>query len=420
MLLFIYQFLMVVFGPFLVLWIRYRVHTGREDPQHYRERFGHARQARPKGTVVWFHGASNGECLSFLPVLAALEAQHPRLKFLVTAGTRSAATLLKKRLGTRAMHQFAPLDHPLFVRRFLVHWRPSLSFRTESDFWPLTLDATHKKGPLILLNGRLSEKTYHRWAFLKPFFVRMLRTFKIIFPQSYEDYKRFQALGLHSLKMIGNLKFEGDALTVDVGSVHKLKKEIGRRPVWVASNTHEGEEAYMIDAHQQLLKKVGSQLLLILIPRHKERLPAIHQMLATKKMRYIHRSDGQKITDDVQVFIVDTMGELGIFYSLTNFVVMAGSFFAHIGGHNVLEPARLGAMPLFGPHMENNYEMAQLLLKNKAALQIKNPRKISDVVADLLQHPKDTKKKADMVKTILKNIDILRPTMAEIYRHVRF
>lgn len=416
----VYKTLLFVMGPFLVLWTHHRVRQGREDPVRYRERFGKPSQKRPKGKIIWFHGASNGECLSFLPVLEAFEKKDPRLKFLVTSGTRTAATLLKKRLGNRAIHQFVPLDHPLFVRRFLDYWQPSVAFRTESDYWPTTILEMKKRGPLVLLNGRLSEKTYKRWAYLKSFFKKMLSSFQIIFPQSYDNFKRYQVFGLKNIKMIGNLKFEGATLSVDVGAVHKLKKEIGRRPLWMASNTHEGEEQYMVDAHHRLMKTVGKNLLLILIPRHKERLPAIHDMLRKKKMTFLHRTEDKKITDDVQVFIVDTMGELGIFYSLTNFVFMAGSLYAHIGGHNVLEPARLGTLPVFGPHMENNLEMARLLLKNKAAIQVKSPQKIGAVVEGLLKHPQETKKKAETVKSILKNINILQPTLDTIEKNIQF
>ena len=405
---------MGILTPALVLWTRYRVRTGKEDPVRYGERFGKGLLKRPNGKLYWFHGASNGECLSFLPLLRAIKKDNPKINVLVTSGTRTSAELLKKRLGKEVIHQFCPLDNPLFVYRFLNHFKPDVCFRTESDYWPITILDMKKRGPLFLLNGRLSQKSLSRWAYMKPLFLKMLRSFSIIFPQSFDDFRRYKGLQLENIQMIGNLKFEGEKLEVDQGAVHKLKKEIGRRPMWMASNTHEGEEVYVLDAHKKLLHSVGESLLLILIPRHKHRLPDIFKMLDDRKLHYACRTAGKKITESTSVYIVDTMGELGNFYSLTNFVFMAGSFFQHIGGHNILEPARLGALPLFGPHMENNQEMATRLLKNKAAIQIKKPSQLSKVIHDLLSDKKRTEKQAQQVRDILKNINILEPTLAAI------
>lgn len=414
----LYWVLIWLFTPFLWVWIHMRRRHGKEDAARYKERFGIPSKTRPKGKIYWFHGASNGECLSFLPVMRALKAADPEVRCVFTSGTRTAAQLLEKHMARGDVHQFAPLDHPLFVKRFLDHFQPVAAFRTESDHWPITLLSMEKRGPLFLLNGRLSEKSYRIWAYFRPFYNRMMRAFRIIFPQSFADYKRYKEFGLTHLKMIGNLKFEGVQLAVDANTVHQLKKDIGRRPVWVASNTHTGEEETVIQAHVTLTKRVHAKLLLILVPRHKDRLPVIHKMLDQAGLRYIHRTDKKKITEDVHVFIVDTMGELGTIYSLAPFVFMAGSLFRHIGGHNVLEPARLGVVPVFGPHMENNQEMATLLLKNKAAIQFKKPQHLPRVVGDLLADFKGTKRRAETVKSILSNINIVAPTVKEIQRHL--
>lgn len=414
----LYWVLMWALTPFLWGWIHLRRRHNKEDPVRYKERFGIPSQKRPKGKVYWFHGASNGECLSFLPVMRALKAADPRVRCVLTSGTRTAAQLLEKHMSPGDVHQFAPLDHPLFVNRFLNHFQPVAAFRTESDHWPVTLLSMEKKGLLFLLNGRLSETSYRIWAYVRPFYNRMMRAFLIIFPQSFSDYKRYKEFGLTHLKMIGNLKFEGVQLAVDATTVHQLKKDIGRRPAWVASNTHAGEEQIVIQAHVTLMKGVHEKLLLILVPRHKDRLPIIHEMLDRAGLSYIHRTDQKKITESVQVFIVDTMGELGAIYSLAPFVFMAGSLFSHIGGHNVLEPARLGVLPVFGPYMKNNQEMATLLLKNKAAIQFKKPEQLARVIGDLLKDPKGTQRRAETVKSILSNINILGPTVKEIQRHL--
>lgn len=414
-----YRFLIFLSYPFLKLWMSYRCSKGKEDLSRLKERYGHATKKRPEGTVYWFHGASIGECLSFLPVLNYFEKNYPHYSFLITSGTRASADLLKKRLSSRCTHQYVPLDHPLFVQKFLSHWRPNACFWTESDFWPNLIIKSAKVCPLFLLNGRFSATSAARWSFFPSFITRVLRSFSVIFPQSFEDFKRFKTLKLPHVKMIGNLKYEGEKLEVSLDKVHKLKKEIGRRSLWMASNTHAGEEKIILEIHVKLMASLNNKnLLLILIPRHKHRLDVIKELLAEYGLSFVLRSENKPITETTNVFIVDTLGELGVFYSLSNFVFMAGSLLPGIGGHNVLEPARLGALPVFGPYMENNKGMADLLLKNKAGIQIKNPQQLEKTIHHLLKDKESAKKQAHNAADILKNVNILQPIVTEIEKYL--
>lgn len=411
---FLYRFLSFLSYPFIKIWMDYRGKRGKEDLSRISERYGQTNQKRPEGTVYWFHGASIGECLSFFPVLSYFEKHYPDYSFLITSGTRASAELLKKKLSCRCIHQYIPLDHPLFVDRFLGHWKPDACFWTESDFWPNLIISTSKNCPLFLLNGRFSATSASRWSLVSSFIKKVLNSFSIIFPQSFEDFKRFKQIKVNHLKMIGNLKYEGEKLEVSLEKVHKFKKEIQKRPLWIASNTHIGEEKIIIDIHRNLMKSIGKNLLLILVPRHKQRVDAIKEILKGHELSFLQRSENKHITEETSVFIVDTLGELGAFYSLSSFVFMAGSLLPGIGGHNVLEPARLGALPVFGPYMENNKGMADLLLKNKAGIQIKTPQQLEKTIHHLLTDKENTKRQASNAAEILKNVNILHPIVIEI------
>jgi 3-deoxy-D-manno-octulosonic-acid transferase len=418
MIYFFYMILSFLSFPFLKGWMGYRSFKGKEDRERIGERYGKSSKKRPKGKVFWFHGASIGECLSFLPVLNYFEKNYPTYSFLITSGTRGSADLLKKKLSKRCIHQYLPLDNPLFVDHFLAHWQPNGCFWTESDFWPNLIIKTSRICPLFLLNGRFSPRSAGRWSILAPLITQVLKSFSTIFPQSFEDFKRFKSLGLSNLKMIGNLKYEGEKLEVSVEEVHRLQKEIRKRPLWVVSNTHAGEEKILLELHKKLQGIIGKNLLLILIPRHKHRWEVIRGLLNDYGLSYLTRTEGKKITESTDVFVVDTLGELGIFYSLSNFVFMAGSLLPGIGGHNVLEPARLGALPIFGPYMENNKDMADLLLKNKAAIQVKNLKQLEKTILHLLKDRESAKKQSHNASEILKNINILQPILNEIKKYL--
>ena len=276
---FFYLSLAFLSFPFLKGWMAYRLSKGKEDPCRVGERYGQSLKRRPKGKVYWFHGASIGECLSFFPVLNYFEKHHPTYSFLITSGTRASADLLEKRLSKKCIHQYVPLDHPLFVNRFLSHWKPDACFWTESDFWPNLIIKASRSFPLFLLNGRLSLRSARRWSILTPLIVQVLKAFSVIFPQSFDDFKRFKSLGISHLKMVGNLKYEGEKLRISLDKVHELQKEIRKRPLWIASNTHEGEEKIVLDVHKKLQETISQNLLLILIPRHPHRWTSVEDLV---------------------------------------------------------------------------------------------------------------------------------------------
>ncbi|MFN7662669.1 MAG: 3-deoxy-D-manno-octulosonic acid transferase [Alphaproteobacteria bacterium] len=396
----------------------YRAFIGKEDKKRLQERYGYASHPRPKGKVFWFHGASIGECLSFLPVLNLFEKKYPSHSFLITSGTQASAELLQKKLSKRCIHQYLPLDHPLWVYRFLSYWQPNACFWTESDFWPNMITKASRFGPLFLLNGRFSSNTAARWSMCPSFIRRILKCFSVIFPQSFSDFKNFKRFYPSNLKMVGNLKYEGQTLDVPLGKVHALEKQIGKRPLWIVSNTHPGEEEIVLGIHKRIKDKLPKSLLLILIPRHPKRAGQVAELIHSLGFSFIKRSDNTKIEPHTDVLIVDSLGELGTFYSLSSFVIMGGSFVSGIGGHNVLEPARLGVLPIFGPHMKKNQDLADFLLKNKSGIQVRSVTQLEKVVTSCLKDTKKIKQQSQKAEEILKNVNILPVIVTEIQKYL--
>ncbi len=405
--------------PFLKAWVYYRCLRGKEDKSRFQERFGLTHKARPEGTLLWFHGASIGESLSFLPVLEAFRKKYPDIHFLATTGTKGAAELMSQRLPEGCIHQYIPLDNPLFVRRFLNHWAPQAAFFTESDLWPNLIMKTHRRCSIFLLNARLSERSFERWKWAKGFFTEILDSFTLIFPQTELDGQRLEYFTKTNVKFFGNLKFVGEPIPASQVDLKKLRKQIGERPLWIASNTHEGEEDVILEIHETLRKKF-KDLLLILIPRHERRLPEIIPTLERLGLSFVQRSEKKQLSKTTSVYLVDTLGEMGVFYSLGPIVFMGGSLFPKVGGHNILEPARFGDIALFGPHMDNNQDMAEFMLKNKAAIQVVTSQELGEQVSDLLGSPKKCKEFSGRVKKTLESKDILGPLFKEIQKKLPF
>jgi 3-deoxy-D-manno-octulosonic-acid transferase len=415
----LYHLLSWLTYPFVKVWVYYRCFIGKEDKSRFQERFGLTHKARPEGTLLWFHGASMGEALSFLPVLEAFRKKYPDFQFLATTGTKGSAELMARRLPEGCLHQYVPLDHPLFVKRFLEHWTPSAAFFTESDLWPNLLMQAQRQRPVFLLNGRLSERSFKRWKGMRGFFKELLGAFSMIFPQTEMDENRFSYFTKENVKFLGNLKFVGDKLPVAARDLTKLQKEIHGRALWVASNTHDKEEEAILEVHGNL-RKTFKDLLLILVPRHGSRVPEIIPVLERLHLSFLRRSQKKPLTSKTSVYVVDTLGEMGVFYSLGPIVFMGGSLFPHVGGHNILEPARFEDIALFGPYMENNKDMAEFMLKNKVAIQVQNKEELEGQVKSLLENPKKCKEFTQAVKKTLGRTHILGPILKEIQKRLIF
>lgn len=363
----LYQFLFVIGGPLLKILLQKRVKKGKEIAARLQERYGYATLERPQGKIIWFHGASVGETLSLLPLFK--EFREKNIPFLVTTGTVSAAQILMQKLP-QVLHQFFPLDHPWWTQRFLNFWQPAAVVWAESEFWPTILHKIkQQKIPLILLNGGISERSLQKWGCLKPLLRSTLESFTYAYSRSSEQTKRLKKAGLASLKILeGNIKFLSAPLKIDQTqqcTLHQLKQNICNRPVWVAASTHGSlssgnlsEEMKVLSIHKQL-RLILPHLLTIIVPRHPHRRDQILKEMADQP-GIACRSLQQPLTDQVEIYIADTLGELGIFFQLTRIAFIGGSL-VPIGGHNLLEPIQLGAVPLSGPYTHTNKEMVDML-----------------------------------------------------------
>ena len=362
-----------------------RAKQGKEDPARVDERLGRASVARPAGDLVWLHGVSVGETLSLLPVVERLRRQRPDLAVLVTSGTLTSAALLAQRLPAGVIHQFAPVDTPGAVTAFLDHWRPALAVFVESELWPnLILEARRRGVKLVLASARITGKTVDGWRRVPGAARTVLASFDRILPQDETSAARLGSLGARIDGHV-NLKLSGEAPPHDPAAFTRLSAAIGDRPVVVAASTHDGEEIALVRA----LDKLADRLCLILVPRHPARTPEIAAALTRDGYAFALRSQGREPDRDTDLYIADTLGEMGLFLRLADVVVMGGSFSAAlekppVGGHNPLEPARLGKPAVTGPDMTNWAAVTEALVEAGGLAMVEAPWDLPSVLAPLL------------------------------------
>jgi 3-deoxy-D-manno-octulosonic-acid transferase len=386
MLPFLYRTATTPLGPLVYVYLKRRLKRGKEDPVRFRERQGFPGEVRPPGPLVWIHAASVGEATAMLALIGRLLRERPALQILVTTGTVTSARLLEKRLPSRAWHQFAPVDLPHGIGRFLDHWRPDLALWVESELWPNLVLETHARGvPMVLLNGRLSARSFTRWQWFPGLIRPVLGAFALCLAQDHEQAERLRRLGARSIAMAGDLKAAAEALPVDALQLESLRRQIGRRPVWLAASTHPGEEEIIADVHRKL-SMIRSNLLTVIVPRHPARGDAIAGMLSERGLRAARRCHGDPITGRTDIYLADTMGELGLFYAVAGIAFVGGSLVAK-GGHNPFEAARLDCAVLHGPHVGNCAGMAADLDAAGAAETVSNAGELALAVSALLADP---------------------------------
>ncbi len=368
-------------GTVLRRYLDRRVRIGKEDPERVGERFGIASRARARGPLVWLHAASVGESISFLPLVETIAERWPRLNQLVTTGTVSSARLMADRLPAGAVHQFAPVDRPGWVRTFLDHWRPDVAIRIESELWPATIDAMDARSiPALLINGRMSRRSFRNWRRLPGLARRLLRTFALCLAQTEDDAERFRRLGARDVRCLGNLKLAAPELPFDAAALDVLAEKCAGRPVWMGASTHEGEEARLAAAHAAIRTRLP-EALLILVPRHPDRGPEIASTLRESGHAVALRSANE--APDADIYVADGLGELGMFYRLAGVGFVGGSLVPH-GGQNLLEPARLDCAILHGPHMANFEEIADEMVRAGGSVRVETDEALINAVTSLL------------------------------------
>lgn len=366
-----------------------RVRKGKEIAERLDERKGKTKynaQTLSRGKpVIWIHAASIGESLSVLALINRLLDGYPSCFILFTTGTVTSASLLEKKLPVRVFHQFIPFDIQPWVKAFLENWRPSLALLVESEIWPnLIWETTNQKIPLVMVNGRMSEKSFKKWQWAKSLIQPLMNRFTLCFAQSSEDAQRLRLLGARKVVDAGNLKAAAEPLECHMEELQRVGRMIGMRPTWVAASTHDPEEETIVKTHH-LLKEKFPDLLTILVPRHPHRGAALRAQFE-KELCLAQRSLGEVISDKTDFYLVDTLGELGLFYRLSPIAFVGGSL-TPIGGHNLIEPVHFGAALLHGPYMTNFQEVTALFHKENAAIEVTSAETLAFHVERLLMFP---------------------------------
>lgn len=377
-----YRFMTGLLRPLAPLLVRIREWQGKEDARRRLERFGEPSSARPDGVLVWVHAASVGETNAVLPLIEALGAARPDLGFLLTTGTVTSARLAGRRLGARTLHQYAPLDAAEYARRFLDHWRPNLAIFTESEIWPnLILETAARNVPLALVNARISSRSFKRWrrrsSLSQPLFNRLT----IVLAQNERLARQFAELGARKVASVGNIKIDAPPPPVDESELTKLASALAGRPLLIAASTHEGEEQMVAQAHRLIARELEG-FCTIIAPRHPERGTGIAEMLKGLGLNVAQRSLGALPGPRCDVYIADTMGELGTLYSLCPIAFIGGSLIEH-GGQNPIEAVRHGAAVLTGPHWHNFRDAYGTLLRHKGAVEVRSPEELAAAVCAL-------------------------------------
>lgn len=364
--------------PLAPVVLRRRAARGKEEAARLGERLGHASVPRPNGPLVWLHGVSVGEATSLLPLVAALRARRPDITLLVTSGTTTAAAMLARRLPADAIHQYAPLDTPRAVRRFLDHWRPALALFAESELWPNLLTEADARGVrLALVSARMTEASARGWARFPVAAHAIFTAFDVILPQDAATAERLRRLGGVTGPRL-NLKLAGDPLPADEVELGRLRAAVAGRKVVLAASTHPGEDGLITDAVRAAAGP--AEALLIVAPRHPERGPELARALSATR-----RGAGE--APDGPVYVADTLGELGLFFRLADVVVMGGGFAPGVGGHNPLEPARIGRPILTGSHVFNAADAYADLFADAAAIEAADAAALERHVRGLLTYP---------------------------------
>ncbi len=378
-----YRYATAALEPLAPIALRRRACRGKENPERLSERLGTASCERPAGELIWIHGVSVGESLSVLPLIDALLAVAGR-SVLVTSGTVTSAEVMAGRLPPRAFHQFAPVDTPGAVARFLEHWRPDIGLFVDSEIWPNMLMAAHERGiRLAIVNGRMSDKSFAAWRNARRTAASLLSLYDVCLVQDEETARMLKTLGAGSLQVTGSLKADAAILPADPEKLKELENLTGGRPMLLTASTHPGEEETILSA-QDALRRQFPSLLTIIVPRHPARGTAIDELCAPRTSA--RRSRGELPQKNTEVYIADTIGELGLFYRLVPFAFMGGSFVPH-GGQNPLEAARLGAAVLAGPYTDNFRLIYEAIFARQGLGRVASAAELSALAAYLLGQP---------------------------------
>jgi 3-deoxy-D-manno-octulosonic-acid transferase len=397
----------LIFSPLIIF---LRLINKKEDIKRFKEKFCFFSEKRKRGNVIWFHGASVGEIQSIIPLLEKFEKNSRINQILLTSNTLSSSKIISKIKLKKVIHQFFPIDVNFISNKFLEYWKPSAAFFIDSEIWPnMILNLNKKKIPIILINGRITQKSFIRWTLFKNFSKKIFDKFNLCFSSNKETVYFLKKLGAKKIISVGNLKFSQS----EKGSEkiqENLKKFVTSKKVWCASSTHFNEENLCGLVHKELKKKY-TNLLTIIIPRHINRTPSIKDDLNKLNLNVHTHESKSKIPDNTDIYIVNAYGKTKSFYNYCKSVFLGGSIINH-GGQNPLEAARFGCKILHGPNVSNFKEIYTFLNQNKISSKITSSKMMSKILIKFFSK----KSVSNKIKKKINNIGqkILNVTYKEI------
>jgi len=404
--------LIIIFSPIIII---FRLIKKKEHLIRFKEKLCFFSKKRGSGKLIWFHGSSVGEILSVIPIIENLEKNKSINKILLTTSTLSSSNILKKFKFKKTIHQFFPIDNNYFSKKFLDYWKPNTVFFIESEIWPnFLINIKKKEIPLILLNARITRKSFRQWKKISKFSKMVFECFNQALAQNNETKKYLKKLGVKKVKLLGNLKFSETKIKTKKDLDKNLKIFFKSKKIWCASSTHEGEEIISALAHKNLIKKFKN-LVTIIIPRHINRVDTITKEIENLGLIAHLHSSKNKIKKNTEIYIVDTYGETEKFFNICKTVFLGGSLIKH-GGQNPLEPARLGCKIIHGPNINNFNEIYSLLDKNKISIKVNNLNQLIKEVGIILKKNISSEKLIYKLKK-LGNV-ILYSTLLEIKKFI--
>ena len=408
----IYRFfinLILVISPLIII---FRFFKKKEDPIRFREKLGFFSQEKKSGKLIWFHGASVGELQSIIPIIEKLNKDNKVKQILVTSNTLSSSKVVDQYKFKKVIHQFFPIDSKFLSNKFLDYWNPSASFFIDSEIWPNTILNLYKKNiPIVLLNARITKKTFKKWKLISFFSKNIFNKFNLCLPSTFETKKYLNLLGAKNIKLIGNLKYS-QSENKSQKMNNELNKFISKKKVWCASSTHPSEEVFCGLVHKSLKKKYKN-LLTIIIPRHINRISEIKSDLNKMNLKIHTHEPQKKIDDNIDIYLVNSYGQTKSFYSKCKNIFLGGSILNR-GGQNHLEATRYGCNILHGPNISNFNEIYNNLKKMNISSQVYNKRMMINKLEKFFKSKKSSKKiQAKLKYTGLK---ILNST----YKEIRF
>ena len=417
-----YRFFTYLFYPFAPIYLYFRKIRKKEDSISYREKLSKIEISREEGFLIWFHVASVGEAMSILPLIESCIEEKKINKILLTSITLSSGKILKKRFNQNAkvIHQFLPLDISVWTSKFLEHWKPNLSIFIDSEIWPnLISQISEKKIPLLLINARITKKSFKRWKLIISFAKKIFEKFDLCIVSNKESENFLKILGAKNIKNYGNLKFSNIKTDLNKKLDSDFFNKIKNRKIWCAASTHPTEEILCARSHLKI-KESYNNILTIIIPRHIDRIEKIRKELSNLNLKIVLYSKLDQIDINTDILLIDTYGEASIFYNISKYVFVGKSTIKSLimdSGQNPIEPARLGCKIFHGPNVSNFVEIYEYLRTLGVTKQVNNSNELS---ISLIEEFEENKGEKSNIKEEIDNYgqNILNNVIEELKKYI--